>query len=276
MADQIINFLLAQIATLTVLGAIGLLFREALAKWFGAKISHGFNEKIERLKAELALRGKEVETLRAGAQAALTARQSILEKRRLEAVDQLWAAQKKLQSGRGIVSSISVLRWEAIADAAERSEKVRQMFGALGKAFDPKTLQENEAHASRPYVTPLAWALFHLYALIVSFAHARFLIIEAGVGKDALNPDSSVFDAVAAALPGFDELFKTSGTLALPMALEELEKRLLAELQSQFVRQDDDREHVERAARILSLAQEAEAKLRNGLYDKALKEIKEN
>ena len=85
----------------------------ALALWLGRNliatrlvksVEHEFNTKLESLRAELRkneeelfkadLRSKEAEiaALRGGAMTAMASRQVALDKRRLDAVDQLWSA----------------------------------------------------------------------------------------------------------------------------------------------------------------------------------------
>ncbi len=84
----------------------------ALALWLGRKliatrlvksVEHEFNarleavraefrEKEELLKADLRSKESEIADLRGGAMTAMASRQMALDKRRLEAVDQLWSA----------------------------------------------------------------------------------------------------------------------------------------------------------------------------------------
>ena len=72
----------------------------------------------ERLKAQLRKRQK-FRPLRSVALSALAGRQAALDKRRLEAVDQLWSAFNALEPAHGITKTMSVSDKATLAQAAE-------------------------------------------------------------------------------------------------------------------------------------------------------------
>jgi len=96
----------------------------AAALWLGRNVistrltksvEYEFNKKLElvrsqmreseeRLKAELRTKETEIAALRSGALSALASRQVALDKRRLEAVDQLWASVTALGPARAIAT----------------------------------------------------------------------------------------------------------------------------------------------------------------------------
>lgn len=105
-------------------GPTGLL---GLALWLGRNlistrltksVEHEFNAKLDKLQAELRasearlnadLRAKEAEisALRSGALSALASRQISLDKRRLEAAEQIWSAVAALQPACALASTMS-------------------------------------------------------------------------------------------------------------------------------------------------------------------------
>lgn len=90
-----------------LIAALAWLFRNAIETRLRASVQHEFNEKLETFRADLRkseetfkadLRAKEsqIEALRGGALSGLVSRQTVLDKRRLEAIEQLWDAIEKL------------------------------------------------------------------------------------------------------------------------------------------------------------------------------------
>ncbi len=133
--------------TATALFAAALwLGRNVISTRLTKSVEHEFNTKLEsikaqireseeRLKAELRSKEAEIAALRSGALTALASRQMALDKRRLEAIDQIWASVIALGPARGIATLMSSVSFEK---AAPRSGSVclnnfpRTISGALG------------------------------------------------------------------------------------------------------------------------------------------------
>ncbi len=134
---------------LPALTSTGLL---AAALWFGRElistrltksVQHEFDKKIEAIRTELRtseerfkaqLREKEAEiaALRSGALSVLASRQAALDKRRLEAVDQIWSAFNALTPARSIAASMATFNFEKAAQRAEHDQTLRQAFEMKG------------------------------------------------------------------------------------------------------------------------------------------------
>ena len=104
--------------TTTALSGVALwLGRNLIFTRLTKSVEHEFNGRLEtlkaqlrdseeRLKAELRNRESEIAALRGGALSALASRQAALDKRRLEAVDQLWTSVSALAPCRAIAASM--------------------------------------------------------------------------------------------------------------------------------------------------------------------------
>jgi len=159
------------LTTTALSGAALWLGRNLISTRLTRSVEHEFNGKLEtlkaqlrdseeRLKAELRNREGEIAALRSGALSALANRQALLDKRRLEAVDQLWTSVTALAPGRGIAASMSIIKFDAAAEAAERDPKTRQFFEIISAGFDPKIMDMSGAAKAQPFVTPMVWAIF--------------------------------------------------------------------------------------------------------------------
>ena len=258
----------------------------ALALWLGRNllitrlsksVEHEFNEKLEalraqlrqgeeRLKADLRTKEAEIAALRSGAMAALASRQMAVDNRRLEAVDQLWAAAMSLGPARAISSWLSVIKFETAAEKAERDPKLRQFFEMIGTGFDMKSLNLGEAAKARPFVSPMAWATYSALVAIAVHAVMRWQILKSGLGKQDFADIESINKLLKVALPHHANYIDKYGASGYNFLLEELETKLLRELQSMLAGSDADKANVEQAAEILRQSDEVLKQARSGAY----------
>src|SRR5437867_6915410 len=117
------------VSTTTLLAIALWLCRNLIVTRLAKSVEHEFNEKLEKLKAGFRvseerlradIRAKEAEiaTLRSGALLASASRQAAADKRRLEAVDQLWSATTALGPARVISFFMSAINFEEAAKRA--------------------------------------------------------------------------------------------------------------------------------------------------------------
>jgi hypothetical protein len=192
----------------------------ALALWLGRRlietrltktVEHEFNTRLEALRAEFRtkeellradLRSKETEiaALRSGAMTAMASRQMALDKRRLEAVDQLWSAVTALGSAKAVSAFMAVVKFDAAAEEAAKNPKVREMFALMSTGFDPTKIDSSGSARARPFVSQMTWALFAAYQAIATQAVLKLQIIKLGVGANLLDKNA-VSRLVKAALP---------------------------------------------------------------------------
>jgi hypothetical protein len=152
-----------------LIGAVLWLFKNLIITRLTNSVRHEFNEKLEKLrselrkqetafKADLDAKEKEITDLRSGALSTMVSRQVALDKRRLDAVDQLWSAATKLSRFKGQSGMMSAIKFPNMAEEAERNPEARRVFEPMSAAEDLKKLDLSEAAAARPYVSPMAWA----------------------------------------------------------------------------------------------------------------------
>ncbi|MDD5451482.1 MAG: hypothetical protein PHT49_06255 [Desulfovibrionales bacterium] len=210
----------------------------------------------ERLRTELRAKEAEIAALRGGAMTALASRQIAVDKRRLDAVDQLWAATMALAPARALSNWLSVFKFEAAAERAERDPKVRQLFDMMGGGFDIKLLGSADAQKARPFVSPMAWAIFTALQAICVHAAMRWQILKSGLGKQDFANTDSIDKLLKTALPHQPAYIDKYGPEGYHYLLDELETRLLRELQSMLVGGEADKANLEQAAEILKQSNE--------------------
>ncbi len=268
---------LPSITTTTLLALALWLSRNLIATRLAKSVEHEFNTKLESLRAELRkneelfkadLRSKEAEiaALRGGAMTAMASRQVALDKRRLEAVDQLWSALTALGPAKAISSLMAIVKFETAAERASKDAKVREMFTMMGAGFDPKKIDLSDSAKARPFVSPMAWAVFSAYQAIAMQAVLKLEIIKSGIGgKDLLDKDA-IAKLVKAALPHQAAYIDKFGEAGYHYLLEELEGRLLDELRKMLAGVEADKSSVEQAAEILKRSNELLDSVRQRAY----------
>lgn len=173
------------------------LCRNFFRAWIEKGVEHSFNTRLEQLRAELrkteeefksSLRQKEndISALRDGALSGHMQRQGLLDKRRFEAIERLWAAVNSLSSYRNLAMFMSLMNAEMVAKRAPREPQLRGVFAGMTKAFNPNSsIPDNPAKNERPYLSQLSWAYFVAFQTVVQGAFSYTKMLEAGTE----NPD---------------------------------------------------------------------------------------
>jgi hypothetical protein len=264
--------LASSVVTTALVGAVGWLFRELIQNRLRATVEHEFNAKLaalqselrnseEMLKAELRAKEAQIQSLQGSALSAMTGHRMALDKRRLEAIDQLWAAMNDLARARGIATSMSIIKTDAVSQRIANDPKLQEFFKAFGEV-DPKEILKEDGWKARPYVTGLAWAYFSAFRSIVALSSARLYLFQMGLGDDFTN-SMAVVSIVKAALPHQVQYIEKHGVAALPLLLDELETSLLDEFARMQSGEESDQQSVKRTADILAAVNAAVLKTRD-------------
>lgn len=258
---------LPSLATAGVLSAVAWLSRE----WIGARltksIQHEFDQKLEQLRADLReseeklkarIREKEGEiaALRSGALTALASRHAALDKRRLEAIDQIWGAFNALAPARGLATSMGFIKFESAAELAERDSKAREFFSMIGGGFDWSKLDQSGADKSRPFLTPMVWAVYLAIRAVALHAAVRWLVLKGGLGKTDYADADAIRALVVKVLPHYEDYLKEHGPAVYFHVLQALEERLVAELNTMMSGEEMDKASLKQAAEIIRAAGE--------------------
>lgn len=253
------------LSTTGLLTAALWLGRELISTRLAKSVQHEFDKKIEAVKAELRaseerfkaqLREKEAEisALRSGALTVLASRQAALDKRRLDAVDQLWSSFNALAPARFIAANMAFIKFESAAQQAERDPKVRQFFELIGQGFDFKSIDLSGAAKARPFVTPMVWAVYSAIHAIALHSVMRLQILKGGLGTTDFADHKAIEKLVVAALPHYSDYLEKNGPSVYYYVLEALDTKLIAEFQSMLSGAEGDMASLQQAAEIIRQA----------------------
>lgn len=256
------------ISTTVGLAIVGWLLRNWIRARLAKSIGFEFDKKLEllksqlraseeRLRADLRANEADIAALRAGAMTAFSSRQIAVDKRRLDAIDQLWASVISLNKARGVSLMMSTLKFEAVAERAERDPKMREFLAVIGKGFDiTKDLDQADASKARPFVSPLAWAIYTAIVAIVANGVMRWHVAQGGLGAKDFSDHVALAKMIKAAMPEYSNYIDEQGVSGLHFLVDKLEVKLLAEFRAMMSGAEADRSSVEQAAEILKYSAE--------------------
>src|SRR5208283_725213 len=199
---------------------------------------------------------QQIEVLRSSAIAGLTTRQANLEKRRIQAVDQLWSAVIDLAPAKVTSRYLQRIKFEVASKEAPQNPRVREFFSTLPTITNLEEMKKTNPSSARPYVSPIVWALFSAYNAIAWFAIIKLQMLKDGIDLPKILDTDRLKELVQVALPHQIGLIEEFGPDAFHFLLDEMESRLLKELQKFLQGTEADKVSIERAAAILKLSEQ--------------------
>jgi hypothetical protein len=242
----------------------------SLAAWIGLPkllagaidraVQHKLDERLERIRAEIRSAETSIDALRTSALSGVTARQTMLDTRKLVAVERLWAALISMSSAKsvavmtGSVKLDELLRRSNGTDSQARS--VQQFAGLMLKGLLPEGFKYDPTpDRERPFLSAQAWSLFVAYRLAISHPVMVLTLAQSGIGADAMKADpKEALEILKAALPHFSNYIDQYGLTGLHLLIPRLEERLLEVLDADLRGVESHAVTVEAAADIIRKA----------------------
>lgn len=247
-----LSWLLTTVSSATLIGIVAWLLKGLITTRLTRAVQFEFDKKLENVRAELQSNETQIQALRNGALTALVSRQTAVDSRRLQAVDELWAAFNALAPARTAATWMSVVNVDYAMKRAAHDPKVREFFGLFG-VVDLNALYVPEAWKARPHVSRLAWALFEAYRAIVTLAVTKLHLLQKGIDVGIID-HGRVADLVAAALP--EKVLDAPDMAVLTSLLDQLEAKLLNEFTQMLAGEEADMASVKQADAIAKAVRE--------------------
>lgn len=234
-------------------------------------VQHKFDTKIETLRTELRkneaefkseLRTKEtqISALRDGVLSGRANRQSLVDKRRIEAVEKIWKAIIELAPYKNISASMAIIKFDAAAKRTPTDLKLRKYFELIGNTPTKDIMPENTAKREQPFVSSIAWAFFSAYQAAVFHAYLQVKVLGLGIEDPGeLIDTESVGNLLKTALPHMTKFIDEHGGTSYHYLLDELEEKLLAELKKMLEGGDIDEASVVQSAKIMKAVEKLRA-----------------
>ena len=245
---------LPSIVTTSLFSLILFLARNWLLTRLQGSITHEYAKKLETFRNQLELRSRELESLRNWVLSGAFARENVIHKRRIEAVEVLWDSIESLVPAKSVSSIMTHIQFDEAAGLAKTDPRVRDRFEVFGDNVDLKNLGYREAVKVRPFLSDLAWGLYSAYYAIVSHGVLRQQILQHGF-PSRLILDEPVKRLVITVFPDMKSFIENQDVSALHGFLDSIEKELLQELRSIIEGENEDERNMERASKIIKASE---------------------
>lgn len=272
MWEIVLNALASSALAAAIIALFGLVFRSYAVRW----VNHQFDERLETIKAEhrkqeetlkgdLAKQRSQIEALQSGALSGMAARNALLDKRRIEALERVWTAAAYIQPYHNVVSMCSAIGFDELSKVARGSKagpaiidgflQMAPPFADLGKQDSPLSGIDRE----QLFLPPLVWAMFDAYRTVVFLPMAMLISIKGGHEVKDMWDAKRVQHLLRAALPDVEFDLTNQGTADLGRLAGTLKSRLLAIALGAIESPEVDTKSVEQAAEIVRSAQTLQA-----------------
>lgn len=235
----------------------------ASRNWLQARIvrgvQHGFDVKIESVRSELRDNEAEIASLRSAVLSGSAGRQSLLDKRRFEAVEKIWTSVNDFAHLRLLSEMMAHLNFKEMSKEVDHPSML-QFVGFLEKMAPAiEQMKKNVARDEQPFVTEIAWAYFVAYKSILMGSYIRLQALKAGL-KDAdkymkKDPTKKI---LIAALPHQAEFIERNEPEMYHFLLEEIEGYLLVELRKILDGTEADQASIQRSKNIMKAVKDVE------------------
>lgn len=213
----------------------------------------------EEFKSELRSKELELSALRTGVLSAVSNRQLLLDKKRMEATEEIWSSVVSLGAFRFVSSWMSRIKFEEAAEAAKTDPNVRKLVEVLDKQIDPDAIKAQLVPSkSRPYVTPMLWASYSAYSTVMMQAVMRAYVIKHGVGFELID-SSKCAEVLKLVLPHQSNYIDKFGPSCYHHLLEEIEEKIIKEIHQTISGAETDEAGIKQAAAVIKKCNEASA-----------------
>ena len=119
-----------------------------------------------------------------------------------------------------------------------------------------KKIDLSNSAKARPFVSPMAWALYSAYSSIVMGSVFKLEILKIGVDSKKLINKEAISKVIKAALPQYTEYIDKYGDAGYHYLLDELEGKLLDEFRNMMAGVEADKASIAKAAEIVKYSNE--------------------
>lgn len=275
---------LPALSSTAILGIVGFILSVPYRRAIEGAISSRFEGRLEStkaefrrqeelLRAELRTRDAELEALRSGALSSLAARQADMGRRRITAVEKVWAHVINASKYKLLSKFAETLNTTAMLEAAESNPSDKRKLQHLAETLlksanaDDPGQYDSSADMERPFLPEITWALFLAYRQLLLQPLAFLHLIKAGASGKLLADPSRMADVLKKSLPQYATFIDEHGPAGYPFLLDELEQALLTSLRQALDQSDADEGAVQQAARIIAAVNAAAAKSNEDMPD---------
>lgn len=237
MEEVVIGSIIASLGTFSFGAGALFLARKWIVTRLTKSIQHEYDSKLAHIESELRRSEAKIGDVRNAAISNAMISQSALDKRRLQAIDDLWKgfldAKKNIMAAEfmsklninEVSKGIKDPNIKRFVDTLTRSmslDDIEKLFGEGSKV----------AQTARPWVGSNIWQIYIAYTSLAFYPVTVFNALKTGVEDPIkfINQDK-IFDSVKKALPNLNLDWDNLSYMVIPQILELLETTLLQEIE---------------------------------------------
>lgn len=229
--------------------------RSFILEFIKNAIKYDYDEKIEKLKAEIKSNESDISALRSGALNGVIERQKVLFGKKVLAVEKLWATVILLMPAKNASMLMQAVDYDEWAKKSEQDGEVRKTFEMMGNStFQFEKIKNLNAHEIRPFVTEILWAYYWAYQSILIHDLTKIELIKIGTYVEKIDDSKHLEKLLVVALPEYKEMIKNNKTTSYYHFLELLENKILDEIKKILDGGESDKDNIEKAKMILDIA----------------------
>jgi hypothetical protein len=277
--DIVLNWLAQSAVAALLLGAVIYLCRSLIEARLTRSVQHEFDKKLVTFQSDLEAEAKRQEVMRDAAFAGLLAQRNAFAAKRVEAAQGLWNGVLEARKGIGLALTLEILKVPELVKHLQ-DPKIQRYLKTVGsgEVMSQEYLARlnNQSAMHQPFVSPTAWALFAVYASIITFSIAKMQLLQMGEDPDQfLTVGHWIALIHAALLPDDFKKLGTSREYDLQWALKKLEDQIVDELRRSMAEESAGLESLATAQRILQAADQSNVATSTSLARAKAAEINE-
>ncbi len=262
-----------------LLGLLGIAGKAAIEKTLQSRFDAGLESlkadyrlQEEQLRADLRSRDNDLESLRRNALSGAAARQVIIDKRQIEALERVWASVAERRPQKLLLSQMQILNLDAIrkaiSTAPEREQAATKEFLATMSQLvgidGMKPL--SDITLDKPFIDPLIWSLYTTYTSLLAYGWVHFKALKEGIdNKNFLKGPDDLIAIIKKVLPHQAGFLDQDGESGLFHLGEELEDKLLATIRDVLDGRQLDEAAIKRSHEIVQLSEALARSLKTNL-----------
>lgn len=252
-----------------LLGLLGVVGKAAIEKTLQSRfdtrlesLKADYRLQEEQLRADLRSRDSDLENLRRNALSGAAARQAIIDKRQIEALERVWASVAERRTQKLLLSQMQILNLDAIRktiSAAPEHEKAatKEFLAAMSQLVGIDGMKPlSDITLDKPFIDPLVWSLYTTYTSLLAYGWVHFKALKEGIDNTGFlkGPDDliAIIKKVLPHQAGFLDEHRESGLFHLG---EELEDKLLATVRDVLDGRQLDEAAIKRSHEIVQLTE---------------------
>lgn len=255
MWNDFTNWLVGVMASVSITGIIGYIWRDSFGRFMTKSVEHRFDKKLEKYKSEIKEGEKVIEQIRDYLSASRSGRDSLLLAKKIEAAESLIRVRKFLDEFNMAIFYMQMFKIDALFESVD-DPKIQNLIDVIIKPLkiDEKAEEYRKLDQDTPrlYLSDKTMKIFDVYSDIIMVGASKLRMLETKIQNtsDIVTSDK-VINRILELLPNAKEGFEKHGDSFMFQFHGHFRRELLMELKNEL---DEDNNMVKDTNSAVELA----------------------